>query len=49
MWRGNAGDVAYDYFTDLSTSIAALQAPLHQIGQAYRAMADAVWSAGEAL
>lgn len=48
-WQGNAGDAAYEYFTDLATSIVALEAPLREIGHAYKVMADAVWAAGEAL
>lgn len=48
-WQGNAGDAAYRYFTDLATAITALQEPLRRMGQEYRAVADAVWSAGEAL
>ncbi|OJF10843.1 WXG100 family type VII secretion target [Couchioplanes caeruleus] len=49
LWQGNAGDAAYDYFTDLSTGIVALQEPLQQMATEYTALADAVWAAGEAL
>ncbi len=49
LWQGNAGDAAYDYFTDLATGIAALRDPLQQMADEYHAMADAVWSAGEAI
>jgi uncharacterized protein YukE len=49
LWRGNAGDAAHDYFTDLAGGIAALQDPLHRMAEEYHAMADAVWSAGEAI
>jgi uncharacterized protein YukE len=48
-WQGNAGDTAYRYFTDLATGVDALAGPVHAIGDAYRTMADAVWSAGEAV
>jgi uncharacterized protein YukE len=49
LWQGNAGEAAYDYFTDLATGITALQDPLQQMATEYKAMADAVWSAGEAI
>jgi uncharacterized protein YukE len=49
LWQGNAGDAAHDYFTDLATGIAALQTPLDQMATEYHAMADAVWSSGEAI
>lgn len=49
LWQGNAGDAAYDYFTDLATGIVTLQMPLQEIASEYVAMADAVWSAGEAI
>ncbi|MGK5680150.1 WXG100 family type VII secretion target [Actinoplanes sp. URMC 104] len=49
LWQGNAGDAANDYFTDLATGIAALQAPLQTMATEYHALADAVWSSGEAI
>lgn len=49
LWQGNAGDAAYRYFTDLATAVTALEAPLKEMGREYRVMADAVWSANEAL
>jgi uncharacterized protein YukE len=49
LWQGNAGDAAYDYFTDLATGIAALQQPLQRMADEYLELADAVWSAGEAI
>lgn len=49
LWQGNAGDAAYDYFTDLATAVAALQDPMSQMADEYTSMADAVWSAGEAI
>ncbi|OJF12583.1 WXG100 family type VII secretion target [Couchioplanes caeruleus] len=48
-WRGNAGDTAYRYFTDLATAVDALKDPLNKIGEAYRVMAESVWAAGEAV
>jgi hypothetical protein len=48
-WHGNAGDAAYRYFTDVATAITSWEAPLQEIGRAYRVMADAVWSICEAL
>lgn len=48
-WRGNAGDAAYRYFTDLAATVAELGAPIIDIGGAYLVMADAVWAAGEAI
>ncbi len=48
-WQGNAGDAAHSYFTKLASGVAALQRSLDQIAAEYRAMADAVWSAGEAI
>lgn len=48
-WQGNAGDAAYRYFTDLASAITALESPLKEMGQAYRVVADAVWSSCEAL
>jgi uncharacterized protein YukE len=49
LWQGNAGDAAYDYFTDLATGINAMQGPLREMAEEYHAMADAVWSSGEAI
>ncbi|MFC7530614.1 WXG100 family type VII secretion target [Actinoplanes sp. GCM10030250] len=48
-WQGNAGEAAYRYFTDLATSVDGLRLPLGEMGAAYRTMADAVWSVGDAL
>lgn len=48
-WQGNAGAAAYRYFTDLATTITTLEAPLKQMCEAYRIMADAVWAGCEAL
>ncbi len=48
-WKGNAADAAQRYFTDLTTGIAELETPIEEIGDAYKVMADAVWSAGQAL
>ncbi|MBG0568167.1 WXG100 family type VII secretion target [Actinoplanes aureus] len=49
FWQGNAGEAAYRYFTDLATAIDSLRAPLVKIGDEYKVMADAVWSAGDAI
>ncbi|MEH1167346.1 hypothetical protein V6V47_18370 [Micromonospora sp. CPCC 205539] len=49
QWRGVAGDAAFHYFTTTANAIADLHGPLGRISDAYRGMADAVWSAGEAL
>ncbi|MBB2946746.1 uncharacterized protein YukE [Actinoplanes lutulentus] len=48
-WQGNAGDAAYRYFSDLSSAIDRLRAPLLKIGEEYKVMANAVWSAGDAI
>ncbi|MEV1145580.1 WXG100 family type VII secretion target [Micromonospora sp. NPDC049799] len=49
LWHGVAGDGAFRYFTTTANATADLRAPLSAISKAYREMADAVWSAGEAL
>ncbi|MFI5933880.1 hypothetical protein [Actinoplanes sp. NPDC051494] len=48
-WRGNAGDTAYRYFTDLATAVADLRPAFQEIAKGYKVMADAVWAAGDAL
>ncbi|MEV4216514.1 hypothetical protein [Micromonospora sp. NPDC049662] len=49
LWQGVAGDGAFRYFTTTANATADLRTPLSAISKAYRGMADAVWSAGEAL
>ncbi|WP_192581108.1 WXG100 family type VII secretion target [Micromonospora noduli] len=49
MWQGVAGDGAFRYFTTTANATADLHTPLSAISTGYREMADAVWSAGEAL
>ncbi|MBG6068145.1 WXG100 family type VII secretion target [Micromonospora ureilytica] len=49
LWHGVAGDGAFRYFTTTANATADLQTPMSAISKAYREMADAVWSAGEAL
>ncbi|MGK5441804.1 WXG100 family type VII secretion target [Micromonospora sp. URMC 105] len=49
LWHGVAGDGAFRYFTTTANATADLHGPLSAISKAYREMADAVWSAGEAL
>ncbi len=49
FWQGYAGAAAYVYFSDTAAAIDGLRGPLQQIGEAYKTMADAVWSVGEAI
>ncbi|MGC4874974.1 hypothetical protein ACLQ26_01740 [Micromonospora sp. DT43] len=49
VWQGVAGDGAFRYFTTTANATADLHTPLAAISKAYREMADAVWSAGEAI
>lgn len=49
LWHGVAGDGAFRYFTTTANATADLHTPMSAISKAYREMADAVWSAGEAL
>lgn len=49
LWHGIAGDGAFRYFTTTANATADLHTPMSAISKAYREMADAVWSAGEAL
>ncbi|MEH0843309.1 hypothetical protein V6U81_13075 [Micromonospora sp. CPCC 205711] len=49
LWQGVAGDGAFRYFTTTANAVADLHTPLGTISKAYLDMADAVWSAGEAL
>ncbi|CCH19244.1 hypothetical protein [Micromonospora lupini] len=49
VWHGVAGDGAFRYFTTTANATADLHIPLSAISTAYREMADAVWSAGEAI
>ncbi|MGW1453131.1 WXG100 family type VII secretion target, partial [Micromonospora sp. NPDC002411] len=49
LWQGIAGDGAFRYFTTTANATADLHTPLSAISKAYREMADAVWSAGEAI
>ncbi|MEU4626857.1 hypothetical protein AB0G04_43625 [Actinoplanes sp. NPDC023801] len=49
LWQGNAGDTAYQYFTDLATAIDELRPAFAAIAEEYRIMTDAVWAAGDAL
>ncbi|KAB1914345.1 hypothetical protein [Micromonospora sp. AMSO31t] len=49
LWQGVAGDGAFRYFTTTANATADLHDPLTTISRAYVDMADAVWSAGEAL
>ncbi|NES13258.1 MULTISPECIES: hypothetical protein [Micromonospora] len=49
LWQGIAGEGAFRYFTTTANAVADLHAPLGSVSKAYLDMADAVWSAGEAL
>ncbi|MEU4781796.1 hypothetical protein [Micromonospora sp. NPDC023633] len=49
QWQGVAGDGAFRYFTTTANAVSNLRGPLGRISKAYQEMADAVWSAGEAL
>lgn len=48
-WQGIAGEGAFRYFTTTANAVADLHGPLSNISKAYQDMADAVWSAAEAL